>query len=102
MSGIVPDVKKIKRVEYISAAVDNEKDIEQKLMIAFITSLTANSKEHQEFLMEANNPDLYPFFDKTLPNPKGDVVLEGLLLPLDATEDITLDDVMDFLQEDEE
>ena len=92
----------IKRVEYISAAVDNEKDIEQKLMIAFITSLTANSKEHQEFLMEANNPDLYPFFDKALPNPKGDVVLEGLLLPLDATEDITLDDVMDFLQEDEE
>ena len=49
--------------------------------------------------MEANDPELYTFFDKIMPNPKSDMIIEGILMPLDETDDITANDMTEFLRE---
>jgi hypothetical protein len=81
-------------------ARDNEKRVvRQKLLYAFFYSVAYVNKENQRVLMEVNEPDMYPFFDKALTNPEGDLIYEGLLLPPDSSEDLTEEDVQDFLNE---
>lgn len=87
----------MRRVEYIGSLGDDGKISDQKLILAFLQSITADSKKPQEVLMDVNVPDMYPFFDKAMPNAGGSLVLEGLLLPLEEAEDIKDEDVRGFL-----
>lgn len=89
----------IRRVEYMDARENERRVVRQKLLYAFFYSVAYINKKNQRVLMEVNEPDMYPFFDKALTNPEGDLIYEGLLLPPDSTEDVTEEDVQEFLNE---
>ena len=89
----------LRRVEYMDAHEGEKRVVRQKLLYAFFYSVAYVNKKNQRVLMEVNEPDMYPFFDKALTNPEGDLIYEGLLLPPDSSEDLTEEDVQDFLNE---
>ena len=89
----------LRRVEYMGAIGDNGKETEQKLIYAFIRGIAIDTKDNRQLIMEANDPELYTFFDKIMPNPKSDMIIEGILMPLDETDDITANDMTEFLRE---
>jgi hypothetical protein len=88
----------LRRVEYMGAIGDDGKEAEQKLIYTFIRGIATDTKDNRRFLMEANDPELYTFFDKIMPNPKSDMIIEGSLMPLDDAEDITPEDITEFLR----
>ncbi|MCR5012238.1 MAG: hypothetical protein K6A72_07845 [Lachnospiraceae bacterium] len=89
----------LRRVEYMDARENERRVVRQKLLYAFFYSVAYINKKNQRVMMEVNEPDMYPFFDKALTNPEGDLIYEGLLLPPDPSEDLTEEDVQDFLNE---
>ena len=89
----------LRRVEYMDARENERRVVRQKLLYAFFYSVAYINKKNQRVLMEVNEPDMYPFFDRALTNPEGDMIYEGLLLPPDSTEDVTEEDVQEFLNE---
>lgn len=89
----------LRRVEYMDARENERRVVRQKLLYAFFYSVAYINKKNQRVMMEVNEPDMYPFFDKALTNPEGDLIYEGLLLPPDSSEDLTEEDVQVFLNE---